>query len=105
MMNLVLLYAGAALPLIWGVAHLFPTRNVVAGFGDISLDNKRVITMEWINEAAALVFISAVVFAATFIDHTSPVSQVSLRRPSLTFTNFVPVRSFRIGPGASVADQ
>lgn len=75
MMNLVLLYAGAALPLIWGVAHLFPTRNVVAGFGDISLDNKRVITMEWINEAAALVFISAVVFAATFIDHTSPVSQ------------------------------
>ena len=54
MINLVLLYAGAALPLIWGVAHLFPTKNVVAGFGDISLDNKRIITMEWINEAAAL---------------------------------------------------
>ena len=75
MINLVLLYAGVALPLIWGIAHLFPTRNVVAGFGDISLDNKRIITMEWINEAAALVFISAIVFAVTLIDHTSPVSQ------------------------------
>ncbi len=75
MINQVLLYAGAALPLIWGVSHLFPTRNVVAGFGDISLDNKRIITMEWINEAAALIFISAIVFAVTLIDHTSTVSQ------------------------------
>ena len=75
MINLFLLYAGAALPLIWGVAHLFPTKNVVAGFGDITLDNKRIITMEWINEAAALIFISAVVFAVTLIDPTSTVSQ------------------------------
>ena len=75
MLSLVLLYAGAALPLIWGVAHLFPTKNVVAGFGDISVDNKRIITMEWINEAVALVFISAIVFAVTLIDHTSMVSQ------------------------------
>ena len=75
MINHFLLYAGAALPLIWGVAHLFPTKNVVAGFGDITLDNKRIITMEWINEAAALIFISAVVFAVTLIDHTSTVSQ------------------------------
>ena len=76
MINLILLYAGAALPLIWGVAHLFPTKNVVAGFGDISLDNKRIITMEWINEAAALIFIAAVVFAATLIDRTNTISRL-----------------------------
>lgn len=35
MINQVLLCAGAVLPLIWGVVHLFPTKNVVAGFGDI----------------------------------------------------------------------
>ena len=75
MINQILLFAGAALPLIWGIAHLFPTKNVVAGFGDISLDNKRIITMEWINEAAALLFISAVVFAVTLIDHTSSIAQ------------------------------
>ena len=75
MLNLVLLYAGAALPLIWGVSHLFPTKNVVAGFGEISLDNKRIITMEWINEAVALIFIAALVFAVTLIDPTSTISK------------------------------
>lgn len=75
MINQVLLFAGAALPMIWGVAHLFPTKNVVAGFGDISLDNKRIITMEWVSEAAALIFLSAVVFAVTLIDHTNAISQ------------------------------
>jgi len=76
MINQVFLYAGAALPLIWGVAHLFPTKNVVAGFGDISVDNKRIITMEWINETAALVFISALVFAVTLVDPTSITSRL-----------------------------
>jgi hypothetical protein len=41
-----LLCLAAFLTTMWGVAHLFPTRNVVKGFGDISLDNQRVITME-----------------------------------------------------------
>lgn len=72
--NQALLFVGAALPLIWGVAHLFPTKNFVAGFGDISIDNKRMITMEWINEAAALIFVSAIVFAVTWINHTSAIS-------------------------------
>ena len=71
MINQILLYAGGALPLIWGVAHLFPTKNVVAGFGDISVDNKRIITMEWINEAVALMFLASLVFAVTWIDYTS----------------------------------
>ena len=76
MINQVLLYAGAALPLIWGVAHLLPTKNVVAGFGDISVDNKRIITMERVNETAALVFISALVSAVTLVDPTSITSRL-----------------------------
>ena len=32
-LNTVLLYLGAAILFIWGVAHILPTRNVVAGFG------------------------------------------------------------------------
>ena len=74
MLNQLLLYLAAALPLVWGVAHLFPTKNVVAGFGDISADNKRIITMEWINEAIAMFFISSVVFADTLIDRTNDIS-------------------------------
>ncbi len=45
-----LLYLASLLLIGWGIAHLLPTKNVVKGFGDISLDNQRVITMEWINE-------------------------------------------------------
>ena len=54
MINQTLLYCGAALPLFWGVAHLFPTRQVIAGFGSISEDNKRILTMEWIIEGVGI---------------------------------------------------
>lgn len=70
-----MLYTGAARPFFWGVAHLFPTRSVVRGFGDISVDNRRIITMEWIIEVVALIFIGAVVLAVTLIDRNSAVSR------------------------------
>ncbi len=76
MLAQVLLYLGSAFLLFWGIAHLVPTRNVVKGFGDISLDNQRIITMEWIVEGACLIFISAVVSMATFADYTNPISKL-----------------------------
>ena len=75
MVNQILLYVGSAFLLFWGVAHLFPTRSVVKGFGDISVDNKRIITMEWIIEGVSLIFISVIVAAVTSIDHTSVISR------------------------------
>lgn len=45
MANCVVLYAASAITAIWGVAHLFATTGVVRGFGNISQDNKRIITM------------------------------------------------------------
>ena len=74
-MNTVLLYIGAVLPLFWGIAHLFPTKNVVRDFGEISLDNRRIITMEWIVEGAALIFIGVLVAAVTIVDANSGVSR------------------------------
>jgi hypothetical protein len=70
-----LLYLASLLTVIWGVSHLFPTRNVVKGFGDISLDNRRVITMEWINEGATLIFIGVLTAAVTLVDPTSLVAR------------------------------
>jgi CHASE2 domain-containing sensor protein len=69
-----LLYLGAVLPILWGISHLFPTANVVRGFGEISLDNKRIITMEWINETATLVFAGVLVGVVTIIDHEASVA-------------------------------
>lgn len=68
-------YVGAAFVTFWGVAHLFPTKNVVAGFGDISTDNRNIITMEWIVEGVAMIFIGVLVATVTFVDAASPVSQ------------------------------
>ena len=76
MLNQVLLYSGSALISFWGIAHLFPTKSVVSGFGEISVDNKQIITMEWIIEGIALIFIGSIVAIVTAIDHTSSISLV-----------------------------
>jgi len=75
MLNHILLYVGSALPLLWGIAHLFPTGSVVQGFGDISLENKRIIMMEWIIEGVALIFIGILVASVTCLDYTSSISR------------------------------
>jgi hypothetical protein len=75
MTNLVLLYFGAAFTVLWGVAHLFPTRSVVKGFGPISVDNQRIITMEWIVEGVSLIFIGVLVAMVTTIDSANSVSK------------------------------
>lgn len=67
MINNILLYVGGAIPLLWGISHLFPTRSVVKGFGELTEDNNNIITMEWIIEGVALIFIGFVVIGVTFI--------------------------------------
>jgi hypothetical protein len=74
MINQILLYSGSALVAFWGIAHLFPTKSVVSGFGDISADNKRIIIMEWIIEGITLIFIGSINSIVTAIDHTNSVS-------------------------------
>jgi hypothetical protein len=69
------LYLASLLLVAWGVAHLFPTKNVVKGFGNISLDNRRVMTMEWINEGATLIFIGVLTAAVTLVDPASAVAR------------------------------
>jgi hypothetical protein len=63
-----LILIGAGLSILWGVAHLFPTKGVVEGFGEINEDNKNIITMEWIVEGVALIFIGLLVLSVAIID-------------------------------------
>ena len=67
MINNILIFCGAALVAFWGIAHLFPTKGVVRGFGDISLDNKRIITMEWVVEGINLAFLGFLVTLVTIV--------------------------------------
>ena len=75
MLNKTLFYVAALFLLFWGVAHLIPTMNVVDGFGNISIDNKRIITMEWIIEGVSLIFLAIIIASVTYIDYTSKVSK------------------------------
>lgn len=76
MTNLILIYIGSALTIIWGVAHLFPTKNVVKDFGDISTDNKHIITMEWIVEGISLIFTGLLCASVTYTDFSNYISQL-----------------------------
>lgn len=67
-MNEILIIVGGATSLIWGISHLFPTKNVVRDFGAITEDNKRIITMEWINEGATLIFLGLLTIVIGIID-------------------------------------
>lgn len=48
--------------MVWGIAHIIPTKNIIQGFGDIQRDNKLIITMEWIAEGLFLIFIGLLNF-------------------------------------------
>jgi hypothetical protein len=73
-MNQILPYIASAMIGIWGIAHLFATKGVVSGFGDLTTDNRRIITMKCIVEGVALISIAAFVAAATAIEFQSFVS-------------------------------
>ena len=77
MIGRILIYLGGVLPLLWGVSHLFPTQSVVRGFGDISQDNKYIISMEWIMEGIALIFTGALIVIVTMMDPLNIVSMAT----------------------------
>ena len=72
----ILIYIGSFMLFGWGAAHLFPTKNIVMGFGEISTDNKRIITMEWIIEGISLIFIGFLTALAAYVERTSTVSRL-----------------------------
>lgn len=79
-MSEVLLYIGSALAILWGAAHLFATKPVVRDFGDISGDNRLIITQEWIAEGIATCFIGLLVLLVTALEGASnPVSLIVYR--------------------------
>jgi hypothetical protein len=49
------------------VAHAVPTRQVLAGFDPITLDNRRVLLQEWLAEAVTMWGLAATVIAATVV--------------------------------------
>jgi hypothetical protein len=72
----VIFFIGSILPILWGASHLFPTRAVVRGFGDISKDNRLIITMEWIIEGVTLIFIGCIGLVVTLFGDASRIGKL-----------------------------
>jgi hypothetical protein len=75
-MSSILYYIGSGIICVWGIAHLIPTKNIVNGFGKITVDNRRIITMEWVAEGMTYVFLGVLVFLVTFFG--DPLDSVSI---------------------------
>ncbi|MFC1926322.1 hypothetical protein ACFLWV_01050 [Chloroflexota bacterium] len=78
----IVLYIGSAVIIMWGIAHIIPTKPVVAGFGPISEDNKRIITMEWIAEGLTLCFIGLLVLLITALNGSENPAALNVYRIS-----------------------
>jgi hypothetical protein len=65
MINEVLVYIGSAVIILWGIAHIIPTRAIVQGFGAITEDNTKVLTMEIIAEGLTLIFLGVLAVLVT----------------------------------------
>ncbi len=64
-MNETLLYIGSIVIILWGIAHITPTKAIVNGFGEISEDNRKVLTMELIAEGLTLIFLGVLPLLVT----------------------------------------
>jgi len=78
-----MLYGGSALIILWGVAHItIPTKNIINSFGPISIDNKRILAMEWIMEGLTLSFIGLLVILITAFEGIENASSILIYRIS-----------------------
>lgn len=64
-MNEILVYIGSIVIILWGIAHVIPTKAIVNGFGAISEDNRKILTMELIAEGLTLIFLGVLPLLVT----------------------------------------
>lgn len=79
-MGHVLVFVGSAIIFVWGVGHVIPTWSVVAGFGELTPDNRRILIMEWVAEGLTLCFLgvlAALVVGVGGLAH--PAGRVTVR--------------------------
>jgi hypothetical protein len=97
----VLVSIGSMVITLWGIAHLVPTKSVVSGFGTISGDNRKIITMEWIAEGLTLCFIGLLVLLVTL--YAGPQNLVSVLLYKVTAWMLVAMAGLTFVTGAKTS--
>jgi hypothetical protein len=67
------------------VSHVIPTRQVVGGFGEITRDNRLIITMEWVAEGLTFMFVAVLIVAVTWSGQTPEAAEDLVYRLSTGF--------------------
>ena len=80
MLSNLLFILGSLISIGWGIAHIIPTKQVVTGFGDISKENRLIITMEWISEGITLCFVGTLVLVLTIMGFSSNQTGIAVIR-------------------------
>ena len=93
---------GSVVIFLWGIGHLIPTRSVVAGFGSLSEDNKRILTMEWVAEGLTLCFIGVLVFLVTSFAGPRNLVSVLVYRAAAWMLVVMAVLTFMTGAKTSI---
>lgn len=63
----ILLYIGSVVIILWGISHIIPTRPIVNGFGELSADNRKILTMEVVAEGLTLIFLGVLPLLVTIL--------------------------------------
>jgi hypothetical protein len=80
-----LAHVAAGIVFLWGVSHVIPTRQVVGGFGEITRDNRLIITMEWVAEGLTFMFVAVLIVAVTWSGQTPEAAEDLVYRLSTGF--------------------
>ena len=80
-----LIYAGTGIIILWGIAHIAPTKSVVKGFGPISKDSKRLITMTWVSEGLTLCFVGILALLVILLGDGSSTGSLIAYRTGAAF--------------------
>lgn len=97
MINSILLLIGSVTVIIWGIAHLFATKSVVKEFGDISVDNKNILKMEWVTEGFSLIFVGTLVLLVIIIGDNENITSKIVYIASSVFLFSMAILSFLTG--------
>ncbi len=99
----VLGYVASATLAGWGSAHLAPTRAVVASFGDITPDNRRILLLEWIAEGLTHISLGVLLAVMTAVEGmANPATHLAYRvvATAIIVLALLTARRSRPRPGA-----
>jgi hypothetical protein len=65
MSSTILIYIASVILILWGIAHIIPTKKIAEGLASATAEQKAMFTMEWIIGGLYLIFLGALVLLVT----------------------------------------